>query len=458
MEHSTSSSIIDVLSPSSSTSLDCSSSSSSSNQAINTDIYLVSDNIVNYTTETVTLCLKYKKQQYKIIEKKSTAPCWSVFGLPAKIVGKNKYEIIKKFASCKSCYQTYSYSSSTTTLSNHKCPMLLNKNQSTLETLPVSSSTSCISPFLSNKVAAANAKDNKASEKQKSLFVTSLSDWVCSSMRPISIVEDSGLKNIMDQCIQIGYTCGPISASSLLPCRKTLTKEIKKNANIGRNEIKTVLIAAAHQRRLSLSPDLWSDGYKKMSYLGCTAQWVDEDWNLCTFELFCLPYRKPNKNSANIIQVIEEGLALYDLQHFMYDVIWVCDRGSNLKKALEKFTVVHCVAHRLNNVLQHTFYQAEINKVKKDVAFGDYYTNSVEDEDDQISESEEIEESCDDEQLIDIRTEVVSYVSKASSRNNPSTVLAQLAADAKRVLVTIIQCKELVKYIKKVNSILRPFY
>ncbi|CAF4958557.1 unnamed protein product [Rotaria sp. Silwood1] len=432
MEHSTSSSIIDVLSPSSSTSLDCSSSSSSSNQAINTDIYLVSDNIVNYTTETVTLCLKYKKQQYKIIEKKSTAPC------------------------C--CYQTYSYSSSTTTLSNHKCPMLLNKNQSTLETLPVSSSTSCISPFLSNKVAAANAKDNKASEKQKSLFVTSLSDWVCSSMRPISIVEDSGLKNIMDQCIQIGYTCGPISASSLLPCRKTLTKEIKKNANIGRNEIKTVLIAAAHQRRLSLSPDLWSDGYKKMSYLGCTAQWVDEDWNLCTFELFCLPYRKPNKNSANIIQVIEEGLALYDLQHFMYDVIWVCDRGSNLKKALEKFTVVHCVAHRLNNVLQHTFYQAEINKVKKDVAFGDYYTNSVEDEDDQISESEEIEESCDDEQLIDIRTEVVSYVSKASSRNNPSTVLAQLAADAKRVLVTIIQCKELVKYIKKVNSILRPFY
>ncbi|CAF4133783.1 unnamed protein product [Rotaria sp. Silwood2] len=67
MKHSTSSSIsFDVLSPSSSTALDCSSSSSSSNQAINTDICVVSDNIVNYTTESVTLCLKYKKQQYKI--------------------------------------------------------------------------------------------------------------------------------------------------------------------------------------------------------------------------------------------------------------------------------------------------------------------------------------------------------------------------------------------------------
>jgi hypothetical protein len=96
---------------------------------------------------------------------------------------------------------------------------------------------------------------------------------------------------------------GPISASSLMPCRRTLTKQIRKNAIIGRNEMKIVLIAAAREHRLSLSPDLWSDSYKKMSYLGCTAQWINQDWNLCTFELFCLPYRKPNKSAANLIQV-----------------------------------------------------------------------------------------------------------------------------------------------------------
>jgi hypothetical protein len=75
-------------------------------------------------------------------------------------------------------------------------------------------------------------------------------------------------------------------------------------ANIGRNEIKNILITAARDRRLCLSPDLWSDGYKKMSYLGCTAQWIDQNWNLCSFELFCLPYRKPNKKAANVLQVI----------------------------------------------------------------------------------------------------------------------------------------------------------
>lgn len=67
--------------------------------------------------------------------------------------------------------------------------------------------------------------------------------------------------------------------------------------------MKTVLIKAAQQRRLSLSPDLWSDGYKQISYLGCVAQWLDDEWNLCSFDLFCLPYRKPNKSAANLIEV-----------------------------------------------------------------------------------------------------------------------------------------------------------
>jgi hypothetical protein len=162
----------------------------------------------------------------------------------------------------------------------------------------------------------------KPNEKQRSSFITLVSDWICSNTRPISIVEDDGLNNIIDYCIQtgivfntfwyfsficffpfLGYKCGPVAASSLLPCRKTISKEIKRMANVGRNEMKSILITAARGRPLSLSPDLWSDGYKKMSYLGCTAQWVDSDWNLCSFELFCLPYRKPNKTAANVLLV-----------------------------------------------------------------------------------------------------------------------------------------------------------
>ena len=151
--------------------------------------------------------------------------------------------------------------------------------------------------------------------------------------------------------------------------------------------------------------------------------------------------------------MIEEGLALYDLQHFIFDIVWVCDTGSNLKKTLEKFTVVHCIAHRLNNVLQKTFYQAELNRANKDIAFNDYYIDSAEDEDDRISEdeSEEAEESGNGEQLNDKRTTDFDHVSRISSGTNPNMTLAQLSSDTKRILVTIIQCREFVKHIKKVN-------
>jgi hypothetical protein len=42
----------------------------------------------------------------------------------------------------------------------------------------------------------------------------------------------------------------------------------------------------------------------------------------------------------------------------MEKIIFVCDRGSNLVKALEDYKVLHCFPHRLNNVLKRTFYSA----------------------------------------------------------------------------------------------------
>ncbi len=95
--------------------------SSSSTHSTNFSNYMSNSSIEKYTKESIMLALKYKKNEYTIIDKKSNAMCWSTFGLPAKIVGPDSYEIIQKFASCKTCFQTYSYSSTTSTLSNHKC-------------------------------------------------------------------------------------------------------------------------------------------------------------------------------------------------------------------------------------------------------------------------------------------------------------------------------------------------
>ncbi|CAF1110190.1 unnamed protein product [Adineta ricciae] len=397
------------------TSSSSSASSSSTVQIMNNGSNGAADTIEYHTTNSITLCLKYKKDQYTIIDKHSNVSCWSTFGLPAKILGPDKYEVLNNLH------------------------------------LKLPAEKSIASSPTRNTPKPVNTKNL---EKHKHQLTSLLSEWLCSGTRPVNMVEDIGLKAFVDHCIHIGYMYGPIPGSSLLPCRRTVNKEIKHMASAGRNQMKTTLIKAAKRRCLTLSTDIWSDGYKKVSYLGCTAQWVDENWNLCSFELFCLPFRKPNKTSKNVFLVIEEGLALYDLQPFMDDIIWVCDRGSNLKKALDKFTVVHCIGHRLNNILQKTFYQAETSKAKKDIAFGDLYVTIAEDEDDEISgcESEEASSDSDiDEKLLDKRTKNINYASSISNKNNATTTIAQLPSDAKRLLITIIHSKELVQYVKKVN-------
>ena len=111
--------------------------------------------------------------------------------------------------------------------------------------------------------------------------------------------------------------------------------------------------------------------------------------------------------------------------------------------------VVHCVGHCLNNVLQIVFYQAETTKAKKEVAFGEYYLDIIEDEDDQVSESgsegDEEQHTDDDLKLIDKRNRSINNTSTTSNRNNATATLAQLPPDAKRILVIIIHCKNLVK-------------
>lgn len=96
-----------------------------------------------------------------------------------------------------------------------------------------------------------------------------------------------------------------------------------------------------------------------------------------------------------------------------------------------------------------------MNKVKKDVAFADYYANSMEGEADYVSDhdTEDDISSSDEEVLIDKRSKNLNNFYATSTRNNLNNTITQLPSDAKRVLVTIIQCKDLVKYIKKVRCI-----
>jgi hypothetical protein len=87
----------------------------------------------------------------------------------------------------------------------------------------------------------------------------------------------------------------PVTADEVLSCDRTIRNEINKMAEQTRKALKHQLTEVAEVERLCLSLDIWTENYRKFSYLGATAHYVDHQFIFHSIDLFCVEY-KPKKN------------------------------------------------------------------------------------------------------------------------------------------------------------------
>jgi hypothetical protein len=143
--------------------------------------------------------LKTKPNEYIIIENtgKHTSDCWTLFGFPAIVNSNGDPERINGFVSCRKCFSTYSFmSNSTRFLNQHDCEVSKEKNKR-LTANGTSSAQRCLTAFYPAQPVSLKASQiNKIKDLQ--------AEWVCQSIRPFSIVEDDGLRRLIQECISIG--------------------------------------------------------------------------------------------------------------------------------------------------------------------------------------------------------------------------------------------------------------
>lgn len=107
-----------------------------------------------------------------------------------------------------------------------------------------------------------------------------------------------------------------------------------------------------------MSIDCWLDKYKKTTFLGVTIHFIMEaegklklhDRILCTRELHI-----EAKDGIYIRSKLLEYLTSFNLDSLVGDIVFVSDRGSNMKKAVEPFMNSHCFAHMLHNTIVKMF-------------------------------------------------------------------------------------------------------
>ena len=107
----------------------------------------------------------------------------------------------------------------------------------------------------------------------------------------------------------------------------------------------------------SSTTDLWTDDFKKVSYITMTVHYIDSAWKLNKHVIFTCNFPDDQrKTGANIEKELIRNCSKFGLETDQFKKLrFVTDRGANIIKALGNYERFSCSCHVINTVLAHTF-------------------------------------------------------------------------------------------------------
>ncbi|XP_074535564.1 E3 SUMO-protein ligase ZBED1-like [Halichoeres trimaculatus] len=185
------------------------------------------------------------------------------------------------------------------------------------------------------------------------VFTESILNMIIMDMRPLSLVEDEGFKQMI-QTFHPGYT---------LPSRTHFTKLLEGKYEETVREITSALKLT--NSKIALTADAWTSVATE-AYLGITCHFINDEWELTSLCLTTMPLEERH-TGPNIASWIEEALARFEIPANKIVGI-VHDNGSNIVLAaniLNKkygWMSVRCAGHTLQLVVNHALKQTQITK------------------------------------------------------------------------------------------------
>ncbi|CAF1591790.1 unnamed protein product [Rotaria magnacalcarata] len=327
------------------------------------------------------------------VTKTHLASWWSSFGFAMETLS-NETFTVSNFVSCTQCFTTYRYgSSSTESMSHHRC-------SESIFTLTLDKH------FIKQK--------NPFRVGEQRHLTKLITNWIADDLRPISIIEDLGLKEICSYFYALGekHCSRSMDLESLFQSRFTISRALKSEAQLYREQITELIKEPLIAHALTASPDMWTDRFRQLSYLGVTVTFVDSTEQIKKLTLCCRNFPVDlSKTGEHISKILKEELNRYNIEQ-LEDINWVSDRGSNFVKcfSLNSINPIHCFAHRVHNILTITFTNKKID--------GYFNDETMEDIPDDIAHVERLGDDL-------------------------------LTLGAKKILTTINYSKALVRYVKQ---------
>ena len=227
-------------------------------------------------------CSFVEMAEKSVHERQQRSEVWKHFDLVAP-----------KKTKCKTCGSCLAYAASTSTMLHHL--RAVHGIDMSGSSTPASKKTG-IDAFVVSSPHAAPCSAAK-SEQVTDLLV----DWCVTDMRPLSIVNDAGLKRIFSLLLP-GYT---------IPSRTHIASLVKKRHKSGRQELSQLFKREA--KFVALTTDGWTSKATE-SYNATTCHFIDCSWELrsCVLETSAFPESHTAENIKKKVHAAAESFQIPD--------------------------------------------------------------------------------------------------------------------------------------------------
>lgn len=162
--------------------------------------------------------------------------------------------------------------------------------------------------------------------------------WFCTDLIPFYAVEGEGFKHY---CMQHGISNLPSRTTLSYTALEDVCRQVKAEILVKTSDI---------PGRANITLDLWTDGYKRRSYITYTLHFIDSSFKIQTMSLQTEEF--PGRHTANeICNKLTQVLQEFNIDPSKVDA--VSDGGRNVVKSLElaKIRRHYCFAHGIHNLL-----------------------------------------------------------------------------------------------------------
>lgn len=259
-------------------------------------------------------------------------------------------EIVKNHICCIQCKKVYKYlpANGTSKLLNHQKSCL---NKSILKSQSQDGN-------VANVVVRENRYMDDLLPEDRLILKKACSEFIIRDMRPINALFGNGLHKLLKSYVYICIKYNGLQNSPLdyLPTHHTVANDIRsQHEQVKKNLLlllNPVFLDSDKAYGGAICLDLWTDNYRKITYMGVAIHFVNSDFELNSRIIAnkALDSNKP-KTGEYLKEVITSILAVYGMDINSKLITFVTDRGSNVKKALEFNTRLNDAPHFLHNTV-----------------------------------------------------------------------------------------------------------